>query len=101
VTEYVHNKVVIPAAQPTVAAVAAIAAVAEVAAVAAVAARQDKTRQEKPSQAKASQGKPRQGKTTHVFPAILWRYPGDPQKMEKPFCHQSPTSFQHNHIFKF
>ena len=35
--------------------------------------------------------KTRQGKTTHVFPAILWRYPGDTLKWKKRTpCHQSP-----------
>ena len=44
--------------------------------------------------------KTRQGKTTHVFPAILWRYPGDTLKWKKK-SPQSPLSFQHNHISKF
>ena len=31
----------------------------------------------------SSSDKTRQGKTTHVFPAILWRYPGDTRKWKK------------------
>ena len=50
----------------------------------------------------AAAAKTRQGKTTHVFPAILWRYPGDTLKWKKRTPrHQSPSSFQHNHISKF
>ena len=36
------------------------------------------------------------------IPAILWRYPGDTLKWKKGTPrHQSPSSFQHNHISKF
>ena len=54
------------------------------------------------SSSSSSSDKTRQGKTTHVFPAILWRYPGDTLKWKKRTPrHQSPSSFQHNHISKF
>ena len=54
------------------------------------------------SSSSSSSDKTRPGKTTHVFPAILWRYPGDTLKWKKRTPrHQSPSSFQHNHISKF
>ena len=54
------------------------------------------------SSGSSSSDKTRQGKTTHVFPAILWWYHGDTLKWKKGTPrHQSPSSFQHNHISKF
>ena len=54
------------------------------------------------SSSSSSSDKTRPGKTTHLFPAILWRYPRDTLKWEKGTPrHQSPSSFQHNHISKF
>ena len=61
--------------------------------------RTSRTSSSSSSSDKTRQDKARQGKTTHVFPAILWRYPGDTLKWKKRTPrHQSPSSFQHNHI---
>ena len=60
------------------------------------------SRTSRTSSSSSSSDKTRPGKTTHVFPAILWRYPGDTLKWKKRTPrHQSPSSFQHNHISKF